>query len=60
MTNKEVKYGNAFRKLNRRKAQKKQPFPKIYATKQEGYELFESDEDQIKAVMVDTGLNFSK
>ena len=55
MTNKKVKYGNAFREQNLRATKKKQLFPKIYANRQEDYEMFESEEDQIDAIEVDKG-----
>lgn len=60
MTTKEIRYGNAIRAehRHRNKNKRKQPFPKIYSNSREDFELYESDEDQIKAVMVDTGLNF--
>lgn len=65
MTNKEIRYGDITRQAHRKskatRKLKKQPFPKIYANRQEDYELFETDEDQINAVMVDldvTRLNF--
>lgn len=37
---------------------KKQPFPKIYANEKEDYELFESEESQLEALSVETGIKF--
>lgn len=61
MTTKEIKYHDARRnevKRNNTRQRRKQPFPKIYANDKEDYELYEAYDDQIRAVMVDTGTNF--
>lgn len=62
MTTKEIKYQDLKRKEMRRnnsRQRRKQPFPKIYANSPEDYELYEADEDQIKAVTVDVGMNWN-
>jgi len=42
-----------YNKPKKDRSRKKQPFPKIYANRQEDYELFESEEDQLNALLVD-------
>lgn len=59
MTTKGIRHGNAIRAehRHRNKNKRKLPFPKIYSNSREDYELYESDEDQVNALKVETEIS---
>lgn len=54
---KETKYNNARKEQNRKS--NRNTIPKIYMNMREDLEQYESEEDQINAMIVEVGYNFN-